>query len=461
MKKQLCLLVLSLPIVIFAQENRGIQWTEGLTWEMVKVKAKAANRYIFVDCYATWCGPCKFMDKNIYTDEKVGNYFNDKFISIKAQIDSSSKDNEVIKSWYSDAGNLKSKYNINAFPTFLFFSSEGKLVHKAIGGYGAERFISLASDALSPQKQYYNLTAEYLQGARDTSVMKQLARSAKELGDKDLAFKIVDDYISMLSKKELYEKENLMLLRDFCESQKVVQIASTYISELKGKALYSKNNIEFIRQFIYSSKDLGFRLFYSNVDTINKVMGDIKYSQGKIDEIIFKEEIDPILVPAKKSNGHAPDWKEIKKEIKRKYNAEYADRIISSAKLNWYGFKKDWPHYTKILILIVEKSGSKDDRMFINRTAWEIFKRSNDKKDLKTAISWMEHLFLKHENEDYYYGLDTYANLFYKLGRVEDAISWEEKAISFAQKNNDQYIKKEDEETLNKMRKGEPTWPIQ
>src|SRR5882724_7685125 len=96
-------------------------------------KAKATQKYIFVDCYATWCGPCKTMDNKIYPLESIGEYFNDKFISLKVQMDTSRQDNDEVKNGYADAHDLKSQYQIGILPTFLFFSPEGKLVHRAFG----------------------------------------------------------------------------------------------------------------------------------------------------------------------------------------------------------------------------------------------------------------------------------------------------------------------------------------
>ncbi len=39
--------------------SKVIHFENGLSWEQIKEKAKAEHKYIFVDCYATWCGPCK------------------------------------------------------------------------------------------------------------------------------------------------------------------------------------------------------------------------------------------------------------------------------------------------------------------------------------------------------------------------------------------------------------------
>ncbi len=49
------------------------------SWEQVKAKAKQENKHIFLDFYATWCGMCKHMDANVYTDKEIGEFFNRQF----------------------------------------------------------------------------------------------------------------------------------------------------------------------------------------------------------------------------------------------------------------------------------------------------------------------------------------------------------------------------------------------
>src|ERR1044072_2926152 len=94
----LCILIMCAPFLTMAQTsnesktNCGIKWTTGLSWEQVKQKAKAENKYIFIDVFTTWCGPCKMMDKTVFINDTVGTFFNQHFISVKVQMDRTSND---------------------------------------------------------------------------------------------------------------------------------------------------------------------------------------------------------------------------------------------------------------------------------------------------------------------------------------------------------------------------------
>ena len=78
-------------------QDKGIRFEHNLTWSDIAAKAKAEKKYIFVDCYTTWCGPCKYMTKNIFPLQEVGDFFNQAFINVKYQMDSTAKDDEEVK----------------------------------------------------------------------------------------------------------------------------------------------------------------------------------------------------------------------------------------------------------------------------------------------------------------------------------------------------------------------------
>ena len=51
---------LCLALFSFGQSaGDGIRFIEGEKWENVLKMAQEQDKYIFMDCYTSWCGPCK------------------------------------------------------------------------------------------------------------------------------------------------------------------------------------------------------------------------------------------------------------------------------------------------------------------------------------------------------------------------------------------------------------------
>ena len=68
--------------------SQGINFVkEDMKWQDVLAKAKAENKIVFVDAYTSWCGPCKWMSKNIFPLKEVGEVFNSSFISAKIDME--------------------------------------------------------------------------------------------------------------------------------------------------------------------------------------------------------------------------------------------------------------------------------------------------------------------------------------------------------------------------------------
>lgn len=114
--------------VALAQNNQGIKFEKG-TFSEILAKAKAQKKLVFMDVYASWCGPCKRMASEVFTQKKVGDYFNATFINAKF-------DAEV-----GEGRTIAARYGVNAYPTFLLLNGDGKLVGKMVGGSPADEFI--------------------------------------------------------------------------------------------------------------------------------------------------------------------------------------------------------------------------------------------------------------------------------------------------------------------------------
>ena len=65
----------------FGQEHSGpVKW---LTFEQAVEKSAKEKRLIFIDVYTDWCGWCKVMDKNTFSDPQVARILNEKFYPVK------------------------------------------------------------------------------------------------------------------------------------------------------------------------------------------------------------------------------------------------------------------------------------------------------------------------------------------------------------------------------------------
>lgn len=153
--------------------NAQMKFESKLTWSQVKAKALKENKMIFFDAFASWCGPCKYLENKVYTDKAVAAYFNQHFINVKIDME----EGEGLK--------LSKEFNIKAYPTLMFFSPKGKLVHKYIGAMDADEFVALGKDARNPSRQYFTLRESAEKGMLADSGYVSFVKSAISLEDEE------------------------------------------------------------------------------------------------------------------------------------------------------------------------------------------------------------------------------------------------------------------------------------
>ena len=94
---------------------------ETFDWQKLTEKSAKENKLIMVDMTATWCYWCKQMDKKVFPEKAVGEFYNSNFISTKLY------DTDPMGKEFAQ------KYQVQGFPCFLFLDSTGKLVHRLDG----------------------------------------------------------------------------------------------------------------------------------------------------------------------------------------------------------------------------------------------------------------------------------------------------------------------------------------
>ena len=409
----------------YAQQTGGINFEKKLNWTAIKQIAKQENKYIFVDAYTTWCGPCKHMATNIFTQEQVGAFFNKNFINVAIQIDSTKEDNEYIKSWYKDAKTVLKLYKIQSYPTYLFFNPNGILIHTIVGSSNtASDFIAKAQKALDPKTQYSSLKREYNKGKRDSSFLLSLINATTVAGDDSLLHIYINSYLA--TQTNLLTPQNIQLI-DECECTT-------------------------------KSSDKGFKIFNNYPNEVEVIIGK-KERFRVLNTIAFDEEIFPvIMINGKKITYRGGlsvygggemnknvDWNAIKAKIALKYKS-LTDNIILNGKLKYYDWLEDWKDFNSLLLNYISTE-NKVDTFLIHKMTNKLLEDCKDKQSLKDAISWASVLT---KNEDHPYYFQTYSLLLYKIGENKAALDYMEKCALLL-KGSDESIN----ELIGKMKKNE------
>ena len=151
---------------------------DGTTLEQASAKAKAENKMIFLDCYTTWCGPCRMMARTVFTQEKVGSAMNPKFISVKIDMES------------EYGAPLAKKLQVTAYPTFVIFNADLQEVGRFLGGSEADEFLKKVKEKGSDNSSVA-LKARWDSGDRDPqflhTYLKTLTATYKTQDANDVA----------------------------------------------------------------------------------------------------------------------------------------------------------------------------------------------------------------------------------------------------------------------------------
>jgi len=133
--KKIAFLMLGLFLVISIKAY-AVWWEDDL--ETALAKAKKSQKPVMVDFYTEWCGWCKKLDSDTYSDNKVDGLAK-KFICVKVDGD---KNREAA-----------SKYQIEGYPTIIFLSYEGKIDERVVGYRDANSFAGIMSSVLKKTKK--------------------------------------------------------------------------------------------------------------------------------------------------------------------------------------------------------------------------------------------------------------------------------------------------------------------
>ena len=184
-------------------------WAQGFIenkpWKEVLQQAQQQKKLIFVDCYTSWCGPCKQLASEVFPQEKVQNFLHEHFVACKYDMEK------------GDGTLLYKKYksHIPGFPTMLIIDPTNEtVVHKVVGFTEADELIQALQDGLNGK----TLTAyqkRYDAGERSLDFMQEYCQALDVAHEVKTKEQVVRNFVESMPLDSLLNVEIYMLYEPY------------------------------------------------------------------------------------------------------------------------------------------------------------------------------------------------------------------------------------------------------
>ena len=338
--------IVTLLMLSFTVFGQGVNF-EHITFDEALAKAKTENKLIFMDCYTSWCGPCRYMAETIFPQEKAGEFFNPRFVCVKFDMEK------------GEGPALSKRFGVKAYPTFLILRPDGSVQHKIVGGGDLEQFITKVEKGLNKKTSLDYLDKTYESGKMNKKQLMAYAVALSEAYEKSKSEKVSKELDAALKEKDKLQKEFWPIL---------------------SKSPYGSDN---------------FNLILNNINKLYKNVG-----KEKVDKYLsncYANAINNTLQP----NAKEPlkTLQQIREEL-AKLNLTNQAELVYALDLHQASLEKD---INKIIELGQQAEAHKDGRL------WPIFNAINSvradasKEDLNKIIALEDKLMncVEENGKDY------------------------------------------------------------
>ena len=317
-----CIMLLCTSMSGFSQ---GIEFFKG-TFNEALTKASNEGKLVFVDFYATWCGPCKQMAEKVFPDEELGKYMNEKFVCLQIDVEKEGWQKEVAE-----------KYNVTVLPTLVFFKLDSTVASRLAGAREKAELLNAAKVARGEELSFEKLYDR--------------AKSKKDLADMQNLLKQAPEYVGGLQGMEAQK----WIVR-------VEKMYNEYVKAKRGPDFINKEDLAIVNRFNKKNvkDDAVMEFITKNLNTYLEKLGEapgillVEYNNNIIGDLAkagkneYKKYLDRIQGDLKAAYDIMPTGNKLTPYEKFKY---YYDGMYLLS------YKKDVPSYVKLMGKYIETMG--------------------------------------------------------------------------------------------------------
>ena len=365
-------------------QNKNIMFSHNGSFKEKLAAAKNDKKLIFIDCYTSWCVPCKVLAKDVFTVDSIADFFNANFINLGYDMEK------------GEGLELKKKYesDINAYPTLLFVNGDGEIVHKIVGAPSAENLLALVRPALDPATSMKGLASKFEKGDRSLST--------------------VSAYFKILGNASDPEKEK--------------EVATAYFDALPSAGLIKPETWTLLAKYLHNLDSKTYRYILNNRPVFEKAVGKAETETYLLDNLAREVGgLSNAYYMKKPVNPDRIDW--LTKTIGLIKN-EKATLLLMRIELVNSRNANDWATFNTVMTKVISSTSLIKDpeiaiAFMLNFT--RRFATTAPSEHLEDAIAWADLLLQKDVSPVYKTNLLNFKKSIYiKMGKTELAAAADE-----------------------------------
>jgi len=160
---QLRIITFLLLISTFAQAQ--VNWLHD--YNMARAVSVNSGKFIVMDFWAVWCGPCKVMDKELWLTEEAASVA-DNFVPLKVDIDRER--------------NLAMEYGANAIPKVVILDALGNTIWERVGYSRPDEYLEILDNLPVGGKDFSKLMVSLMEEEPLPEDYFRLAQAYQKMG---------------------------------------------------------------------------------------------------------------------------------------------------------------------------------------------------------------------------------------------------------------------------------------